>query len=55
MDKLGVVIDESKVKEASKDKILPEGKVGVCPECGEFIAQFAFCRRCGTEPFEKRP
>ncbi len=53
MEKYAVIIDDEKKKEASEK--LPEGKVGKCPDCGEYIAQPFFCRHCGTLPFEKRP
>lgn len=53
MEKYAVVLDDEKVKEAA-EKPHAE-KLGSCPECGEKIAQPGFCRRCGTEPFEKRP
>lgn len=60
MEKLGVVIDDEKVKTADADKR--------CPKCGMSLASSAYtggegqivsppwyCPKCGTEPFEKRP
>lgn len=53
MEKLGVVMDEEKVKTASK-KFLSK-----CPKCGgdthhDPEMNVPWCPKCGTEPFEKR-
>ena len=46
MDKYGVVIDKSMVKNASKD--------ACCPSCGRVLSQPNYCSNCGTKPWEKR-
>jgi predicted amidophosphoribosyltransferase len=47
MEKLGVVLDDEKVKTASTSKN--------CPKCGRALPSANYCNTCGTEPFEKRP
>lgn len=47
MEKLGVVIDTSNVKTASKGS--------PCPGCGRKLEKDNYCDNCGTKPFEKQP
>jgi hypothetical protein len=47
MEKLGVVIDDEKVKTGSKGM--------TCPSCGTSLLSKSKCDSCGTEPFEKKP
>lgn len=52
MDKYGVQLDETKVKESS-----PKGKkkAGTCPDCGKSLDSGGACPRHGTKPFEPTP
>jgi ribosomal protein L37AE/L43A len=54
MEKLGVVIDDEKTKEASENGNSPL----CCPKCNKRIHStdggLPNCLNCGTEPFEKR-
>lgn len=47
MDKLGVVLEDEKVKTGSEGAL--------CPTCGTKLSKPQWCPKCGTEPFEKRP
>lgn len=47
VEKRAVVLDDEKTKTASTQK--------TCPSCGDEMEEKAYCMRCGTEPFEKRP
>lgn len=50
MDKFGVVVDDSHVKQASTDMR--------CPQCGfrtvTYRGNVPYCLTCGTEPWEKK-
>ena len=53
MDKYGVAVDEEHEKTAE------EGDRRRCPDCGLDLVKISsanvpICRRCGTEPFERR-
>lgn len=51
MEKLGVELDDQKVKEAESG-----AKAGTCPKCGQaLVSDGHACPTHGTEPFEKRP
>lgn len=59
MEKLGVVLDDTKIKEASEKEPPLFGKYSMrCPKCKNelFMDKYSTpnCPTCGTEPWEKK-
>ena len=48
MTKVGVVLDDEKIKQAG------EGDKEPCRRCGKLLDDARICEDCGTEPLEKR-